>query len=1035
MTGSQRFQALTLLAVLAAFSGGCSGCGGKKITVPSQISVAIDPPTASMVTGEMKQFKAIVTGTEKTQVTWSISEGSAGGYVDDMGMYTAPALAGTFHLVATSTEDTTASRTAIITVSQGAYPQGVKVAIAPPEAMLTPGQQQAFAAAVVGTDNPAVIWSVQEAGGGTINSLGTYTAPQALGTYHVLATSVANPGVSAVALVHVNSAMGVVVTISPTTVTLGVGQSRQFGAAVTGAANSLVTWTVDEIGGGIIGQGGDYTAPLVPGTYHVTATSQAAPMASAKATVTVVPVEITISPTSATLETGEAKAFTAIVTGTTDLAVNWLVQEGVVGGSVTAGGVYTASSTPGTYHVIAQAHADASKTAVATITVIPTVVVTVSPSPVQLFSSQTQQFSASVNGTPTTAVTWSIAQGAAGGTITAGGLYNAPVAGGTYTVMATTQASPIKSGSATVTVIPGIGVTVSPPQVTLSVGTTQTFTATVTGTAVPTVTWSVLEGSSGGSVTAGGVYTAPTKTGTYHVVATSTADTSRKGTATVTVVGVPVSLGGTVTYTGTRTGRIFIRATTSNFPDGVAGTSLAAKGPFTIRGFQGSGDVTVSAFMDTTNTGTYHPTIDPVGSVDVTVSGSNVTGLTVELKNPSAGLPGDTSLTSVIPTDYGALFMYSRALDWFGTEESADRYRVYWSNLPNPGPSNQLGSKTILATAQQMGLISGVVNGQALYFSVAAVNNGWEGSTSAGVGPVTIGTGTGGLTLTGQVSFTGVVPTGPLYVLAQGPNGKALAKFAVPASPQSYSLSGLAAGTYSLYAFFDAYGDGELTVIDPNTFAKKTQVQVTTSMSAPLLTIPNTDSWGKVTTRHDAEVNTHKYEIAFGVYPNLKRPVTVALASGPKVAAPIDLALDWASNAVHVGPVALGSTAPLAGDTYTFNVTYSDGSTGTLTAQVTAVLAAPTLVSPVGTGSTTPNFTWSAPNPQPPEYIQYFRLYNLLGGIAGHRDNVPSYQTSLLYSEINSTSQTLTTFLYSWAIYIYDPVGNSSSRRESFLAN
>jgi hypothetical protein len=48
------------------------------------------------------------------------------------------------------------------------------------------------------------------------------------------------------------------------------------------------------------------------------------------------------------------------------------------------------------------------------------------------------------------------------------------------------------------------------------------------------VTWSVQE-ASGGTISAAGLYTAPLTSGTYHVVATSRADTTRTGTATVTV--------------------------------------------------------------------------------------------------------------------------------------------------------------------------------------------------------------------------------------------------------------------------------------------------------------------------------------------------------------------------------------------------------------------------------------------------------------------------------------------------------------------
>jgi len=76
-------------------------------------------------------------------------------------------------------------------------------------------------------------------------------------------------------------------------------------------------------------------------------------------------------------------------------------------------------------------------------------------------------------------------------------------------------------------------VTVSPGSASLSPGGTQQFTATVTGATDTGVSWS----ASGGTITAGGLYTAPTTGGGYIVRATSAADPARSGTAIVNVTG------------------------------------------------------------------------------------------------------------------------------------------------------------------------------------------------------------------------------------------------------------------------------------------------------------------------------------------------------------------------------------------------------------------------------------------------------------------------------------------------------------------
>jgi len=80
---------------------------------------------------------------------------------------------------------------------------------------------------------------------------------------------------------------------------------------------------------------------------------------------------------------------------------------------------------------------------------------------------------------------------------------------------------------------------VSPTSASLAVGDHQQFTATVTGTSNTAVTWSVTGGNASGtlsSATANPVtYTAPGSAGTYFVVATSAADSTKTATATVVV--------------------------------------------------------------------------------------------------------------------------------------------------------------------------------------------------------------------------------------------------------------------------------------------------------------------------------------------------------------------------------------------------------------------------------------------------------------------------------------------------------------------
>jgi hypothetical protein len=81
----------------------------------------------------------------------------------------------------------------------------IAVAISPMEVSLAPGATQRFVATVSGSSDSAVVWSVMEgATGGSVDSTGLYTAPQASGTFHVVAASHADPSRTATATVTIN---------------------------------------------------------------------------------------------------------------------------------------------------------------------------------------------------------------------------------------------------------------------------------------------------------------------------------------------------------------------------------------------------------------------------------------------------------------------------------------------------------------------------------------------------------------------------------------------------------------------------------------------------------------------------------------------------------------------------------------------------------------------------------------------------------------------------------------------------------------
>jgi WD40 repeat protein len=165
-------------------------------------------------------------------------------------------------------------------------------------------------------------------------------------------------------------------------------------------------------------------------------------------------VSITVSPSAVTVSSTGTQSFTATVTGTNNTGVTWSVQEGVTGGSITSAGAYTAPQAAGTYHVVATSQADNTKSATATVTVTPPpVVVSVFPMEDTLGFGGLRDFHARVTGSSDTAVTWSVQEGVAGGTITPDGLYTAPNTAGTFHVVVTSVADPNRGATATVTVV------------------------------------------------------------------------------------------------------------------------------------------------------------------------------------------------------------------------------------------------------------------------------------------------------------------------------------------------------------------------------------------------------------------------------------------------------------------------------------------------------------------------------------------------------------------------------------------------------
>ena len=246
---------LTLHAAASAVTSGPSA-ESASLTIVSNVSVSISPPSASAATDQRASFTATVAGTRDTAVSWfvnGIANGNATlGQICIAGSnpciaptapsstaidFLAPAIAPNPNLVtitAISRADSAKSGVAAVTILGPAGP--ISVSLAPFYVFLVPSSSQPdtqqFFASVANSTNSAVTWSVQSAVSGqgcsgsacgTIDSSGLYTAPAAAPSPNavtITATSQADNTKSASATVAINSGPTIEI-IAPSSVMAG----------------------------------------------------------------------------------------------------------------------------------------------------------------------------------------------------------------------------------------------------------------------------------------------------------------------------------------------------------------------------------------------------------------------------------------------------------------------------------------------------------------------------------------------------------------------------------------------------------------------------------------------------------------------------------------------------------------------------------------------------------------------------------------------------------------------------------------------
>jgi hypothetical protein len=311
--------------------------------------------------------------------------------------------------------------------------------------------------------------------------------------------------------------------------------------------------------------------------------------------------------------------------------------------------------------VRARSNANPSVFAVATVTFTTAINVSLRPTSATRAIGHRQPLSVQVNNTPNQDVTWQV-NGAAGGTAATGQIcvtgsvpcqpisvsnaatvdYLAPAgvpSPNPVTVTATSQADATKSGTASLTILPHIVVSVLPGSVALAGGSRQQFSASVLGTDNQQVTWTVAGAgcttpSACGFIDATGSYTAPLSPpspNSIRISATSSEDTGQSASAAVTISSGPFisSLAPSSAYVGSSGG----------FTLSILGSNFAASSP-------GPGSlILVTGLARSTSCASVTKCTTSLTAADLSIAGN----LVVQIQDPGGAVSNTVSFVVADP--------------------------------------------------------------------------------------------------------------------------------------------------------------------------------------------------------------------------------------------------------------------------------------------------------------------------------------------------------------------------------------------------
>lgn len=558
-------------------------------------------------------------------------------------------------------------------------------------------------------------------------------------------------------------------------------------------------------------------------------------------------------------------------------------------------------------------------------------------------------------------------------------------------------------------------------------------------------------------------------------------------TILITATSWSATISGNVTYSGVSTGRVYLLLMKLEVPQGslpgtppspVAsgfGTSVAwtAPGPvaYSISGIDQPGNYTIHAFMDASieQTG-FANGLSPIGSAGypdplvIVDSSTQLSGTTVAIDEQPYGLPQAVTCNgqddcNVNQFDSGLVFSWTGPTNSNGIE-IADSYNVYWSTSPSVGPGQvQPPGEGGMATKpakfdDNHYIITGLDPAKQYYVAVEAVLDGVvspllssavEGNMSW---PPVAPTGSG--SVTGNVVFSGPAPSAPLLMIASSDTGgEYFAYFQTPTATHSFSITGLAPGTYNIMALYDADNSHYVSKGDLGNFNSEIKVTIPPaggSVALPYnITLAPAPSLAKVTTNMNYGQNGAKqYSLQFKFQSQEKQIANVLLTDYPGGALPEPISVsfnEWGEMSYQASDV----SRPIIGDNYSGTIFYTDGTSAPGTVEITGLIdTLPDASFPSGqiSGSNRnlPTFSWNTSSALPQGDFSYF--VQLQNQFSQNGDNntiwsaVVAADVAPVATYDVSSSSTVQPLLdgsnYNWNVTIVDRFGNQAQTGSQF---